>query len=261
MAQLEEGATEGRTSSAAAMTAAMAALRQGSRYRALLADLRPVLDAGNKAVVFSAHKRVVDVLTRALADDGIDCVKVVGRQGKDVVESSVAAWAQPGGSSVCVLHAGAAAAGLTLVQARHVFIIDVLKHPAEEAQALNRCHRIGQMGCVSCTVRKKAHQSPPPLRRATVLRAHSLPTLPCVAACCACAQVYFAPGTVEERLLAFRQHQNEGGALNASLGAMPVDSVTSQRGAALSREKANFVLGLADGGDGPGAEDRMADDE
>ena len=43
-----------------------------------------------------------------------------------------------------LLHAGQAAAGLTLTAARHVVLLEPFMRAGEEAQALNRCHRIGQ---------------------------------------------------------------------------------------------------------------------
>jgi hypothetical protein len=42
------------------------------------------------------------------------------------------------------LHMLQGAAGLTLVQARHVFLMDALTNPSVETQAINRVHRIGQ---------------------------------------------------------------------------------------------------------------------
>jgi len=69
---------------------------------------------------------------------------------------------------VLVLHAGSGAAGLTLTVARHVFLLEPFLRAGEEAQALNRVHRIGQ----TQTVQTKC---------------------------------YFMRGTIEERILAWRK--------------------------------------------------------
>ena len=69
--------------------------------------------------------------------------------------------------SVFLLHAGQAAAGLTLTAASHVFLMEPFMKAGEQAQAMNRCHRIGQTREVSCTL-------------------------------------YYAPDTVEERMEAWK---------------------------------------------------------
>ena len=48
-------------------------------------------------------------------------------------------------------HAGQAAAGLTLNIARQVVLLEPFSRPAEEQQAFNRCHRVGQTHEVTCT--------------------------------------------------------------------------------------------------------------
>lgn len=78
-----------------------------------------------------------------------------------------------------MLHAGAAAAGLTLIAARHLFLLEPFDKPGQELQALNRIHRIGQAHPVTCTI-------------------------------------YYAARTVEERLLAFRALEQSGNGHHAS---------------------------------------------
>jgi hypothetical protein len=45
-----------------------------------------------------------------------------------------------------VLHAGQGAAGLTLTVASTVVLLEPFLSAGDEAQAMNRCHRIGQVG-------------------------------------------------------------------------------------------------------------------
>jgi SNF2 family DNA or RNA helicase len=49
-----------------------------------------------------------------------------------------------------LLHAGTAAAGLTLTQADLVILLEPFLSPGDEAQAANRVHRIGQTRPVRC---------------------------------------------------------------------------------------------------------------
>lgn len=72
--------------------------------------------------------------------------------------------------NVCLLSTGTAAVGLTLTVASVCYMLEPLASASEEAQALNRVHRIGQTRAVRSVV-------------------------------------FYAAGTCEERLLALRQQQ------------------------------------------------------
>ena len=128
-------------------------------------------------------------------------------------------WSTKPSCRVFLLHAGAAAAGLTLVAAQHVFLMEPFSTPGQELQALNRCHRIGQTRAVTCTT-------------------------------------YYCERTVEERLLAFRalEHRAEGEgddgeavsllAESGGAGGRDADSALSRAEALLSPRKLRFVLGM-----------------
>ena len=90
-------------------------------------------------------------------------------------EGAIARFRDDPATQVLLLHAGSAAAGLTLTQADLVVLLEPFLSPGDEAQAANRVHRIGQTRPVRCVT-------------------------------------YFVEGTVEERLLAFRTRQREFGA-------------------------------------------------
>lgn len=98
---------------------------------------------------------------------GVPHVTIVKGDQHAHLESAVETWSTKPSCRVFLLHAGAAAAGLTLVAAQHVFLMEPFSTPGQELQALNRCHRIGQTRPVTCTT-------------------------------------YYCERTVEERLLAFR---------------------------------------------------------
>ena len=160
-----------------------------------MADLRKIIaeDGGTgKAVVFSQIKSTILHLSSVLGAEGILHVTIVRgdsqRHLTDAVtrfnkvtatpSSASASAAAPSSSvapdlspcNVFLLHASSAAAGLTLTAARHVLLVEPFLRAGEEAQALNRCHRIGQ------TRQVEAH-------------------------------IYYSRGTIEERLLLWRSRQ------------------------------------------------------
>ena len=148
-----------------------------SKLRRLVADLAALGSredgSPRKAVVFSQHRAAVKHADLVLAHAGISHVTITKGDAQANLETAVESWTTLSDCQVFLLHAGAAAAGLTLVAAQHVYLLEPFDKPGQELQALNRCHRIGQTGPVVCTV-------------------------------------YFAARTVEERMLAFRlleQHQ------------------------------------------------------
>ena len=55
-------------------------------------------------------------------------------------DGAVSTWTETPSCKVFLLHAGAAAAGLTLVAARHVFLMEPFITPGQELQALRRSH-------------------------------------------------------------------------------------------------------------------------
>jgi len=119
-------------------------------------------------VVFSQHRAAVRHVDFVLSHANVPHVTICKGDHQANQEVAVATWTQRPSCRVFLLHAGAAAAGLTLVAARHIFLLEPFDKPGQELQALNRCHRIGQSMPVQCTI-------------------------------------YYARRTVEERLLAYRE--------------------------------------------------------
>ncbi len=136
---------------------------------ALLGD-DPRTGAPHKVVVFTSHREAVKHTALVLAAHDIGCASVCAGDPPSKLADAVHDWNANAECRVFVLHAGAAAAGLTLVAASHIYLMEPFRSPGLELQALNRCHRIGQTNRVSCTI-------------------------------------FFTRGTVEERLLALRAQQ------------------------------------------------------
>lgn len=137
-----------------------------------------------------------------------------------------------------LLHAGTAAAGLTLTQADLVVLLEPFLSPGDEAQAANRVHRIGQTRPVRCVT-------------------------------------YFVEGTVEERLLAYRRRQSEFGGGGSEDHKADELSVISEGGDAVfgssasepnaaTLDRMRFIFGISDssaaldGSGGGGGDDESA---
>ena len=152
------------------MAAARSAL--GPKVAALLRDLRSALrdDASAKAVVFSQLPAAVAHVAALLPGEGFPAVRILPGMPEPERRLAVERFNGDAAVRVFVLHVGTAAAGLTLTAANHMFMLEPFLCASDEAQARNRCHRIGQTKTVSTTV-------------------------------------YYTQGTVEERLLAYRAHE------------------------------------------------------
>jgi len=191
-----------------------------AKVRRLLADLAALGDDEEgvplKAVVFSSHKWAVKHLDRALAGAGVSHVTIVKEStstNRANVETAVARWNTDPNCRVFLLHAGAAAAGLTLVAARKVFLMEPFLSHGMELQALNRCHRIGQTRPVSCVT-------------------------------------YYAARTIEERMLASRDEFNNAPELLAppqqSSEGEAVSVLEGADASEASAEVLRFLLGMRD---------------
>jgi E3 ubiquitin-protein ligase SHPRH len=155
---------------------AAARAARSPKIAALMDDLLQLLtaDATAKAVVFSQLPAAVTHVATLLRDEGIGAVRILAGMPEAERRAAVERFNADASTRVFVLHVGAAAAGLTLTAASSCFMLEPFLCAADEAQAANRCHRIGQT------------------RPVTVI-------------------TYFTRGTVEERLLAYRAHEGGGG--------------------------------------------------
>jgi E3 ubiquitin-protein ligase SHPRH len=195
----------------------IAASRRSPKVEALLDDLRKVLPEDRKALVFSQLKDSLLLISKVLVEEGIEHVKIV--PGDSVIDRETAAerFRTDPKVQVFLLHAGQAAAGLTLTVARHVFLLEPFLSLGDEAQARSRCHRIGQTREVYSTT-------------------------------------YYCKGTIEERLLAYRSMQESR---DNVIDLTDEDDVTENLAAhtsAPSPAKMKFLFGLRSASDAPSAQ-------
>ncbi|EPS43153.1 hypothetical protein H072_2920 [Dactylellina haptotyla CBS 200.50] len=92
---------------------------------------------GGKSVVFSQWKEVLDVFQRALEGNGIGFSSLEEKKGLNRFKTDEKV-------EVFLLHAKSQSAGLTLVTASNVFLVEPLVNTGLEVQAIARVHRIGQ---------------------------------------------------------------------------------------------------------------------
>ncbi|CAM9858108.1 unnamed protein product [Ectocarpus sp. 6 AP-2014] len=121
---------------------------------ALVRDLDTTLlhDPTAKFVIFSQYPQVVDRAGIVLSARGIRSTSIVGGRTRVERSSAVSSFTNDPSIKVILLTTGSAAAGLTLTAASTVYMLDPVWSAADEAQALNRAHRIGQTHTVRCVV-------------------------------------------------------------------------------------------------------------
>ena len=115
----------------------------GAKMEAVVRRVKALLAAApsTKIVVFSTWAEVLAIVDSALAANGVRALRP--RTRRDV---GAAATAFRGDSAphVLLLRVAHGGAGLTLVEATHVALVEPLLDPAAEAQAVGRVDRIGQ---------------------------------------------------------------------------------------------------------------------
>lgn len=106
-------------------------------------------EPGKKLVVFAHHSEVVDVLCDQLDQFGV--VRITGDTPAIERQRAVDAF-QTGTPRVAVCNIVAGGVGVTLTAASDVVFVESSFVPGENAQAADRCHRIGQTGSVLARV-------------------------------------------------------------------------------------------------------------
>ena len=109
--------------------------------RGLEADVLAGKPGGGKAVIFSQWRATLELVGAALKANNIQWVNM---QGTKNLKTAQARFSADPNCRAFLLHAGSAAAGLTLVDAQTVILLEPLLNPAIELQAVGRVRRIGQ---------------------------------------------------------------------------------------------------------------------
>ncbi|ORY85471.1 SNF2 family N-terminal domain-domain-containing protein [Protomyces lactucae-debilis] len=128
------------------------AIPYSTKLKALLTDLGAMLDDAegedvSKAIVFSQFTSFLDLCGEALSGLGIPFARLDGSLSRDERTAQLARLerdASADGVRVMLVSTRAGGVGLNLVAANRVFFMEPCWNPSIYAQAVDRCHRIGQ---------------------------------------------------------------------------------------------------------------------
>lgn len=119
--------------------------RLGQAKAGLAADYAAQLArTAGKVVFFAKHVDVMDEAEQAFADRGIRFSSIRGDQTTKTREQNIAAFTDDPEVSIAVCSLMAAGVGLNLQVASHMVLAELSWTDAEQTQAIDRIHRIGQ---------------------------------------------------------------------------------------------------------------------
>ncbi len=120
--------------------------QRSSKLDALIPKLVALRESGQKALVFSQFRTLLDLARPAIEAEGVRCAQLDGTT--DDREAVVARFQEDPAVSVLLVSLKAGGVGLNLTAAEYVFLLDPWWNPAAEAQAIDRAHRMGQTKAV-----------------------------------------------------------------------------------------------------------------
>jgi SNF2 family DNA or RNA helicase len=113
-----------------------------AKLATLLEHLEEATESGHKTLVFSQFTSFLDIVRRALDEQGTPYEYLDGRTRRR--EERVRRFQEDDGCPVFLISLKAGGQGLNLTAADYAFLLDPWWNPAVEAQAIDRAHRIGQ---------------------------------------------------------------------------------------------------------------------
>jgi SNF2 family DNA or RNA helicase len=111
---------------------------------AVLLDGLAQLPKCTKSLVFSQWTSLLSIVEPFLDAAGVQHVRLDGQMTMDERDGAVESFRHDPDVSVFLLSLKAGGVGLHLVEATHVWLLDPWWNPMVEAQAFERCHRLGQ---------------------------------------------------------------------------------------------------------------------
>ncbi|HSY47396.1 MAG TPA: DEAD/DEAH box helicase [Thermoanaerobaculia bacterium] len=114
-----------------------------AKVELLMDELRDVLAAGHRALVFSQFTSFLHIVRTALEAEGLSYLYLDGKTRDR--QSLVEQFQQPDGPPLFLISLKAGGLGLNLTNADYIFLLDPWWNPAVEAQAIDRAHRIGRL--------------------------------------------------------------------------------------------------------------------
>ena len=113
-----------------------------AKLEALMDLLEPIMEEGQKILVFSQFVDMLEIIRRSVDERGWKNFTLTGKTEDrgDLVDD----FQSTDGSAIFLISLKAGGSGLNLTAASYVVIFDPWWNPAVEAQAIDRTHRIGQ---------------------------------------------------------------------------------------------------------------------
>lgn len=105
--------------------------------------LREVIP-GHKVLLFSFFTSMLKLVEDRIRQRGIAAVRLDGKLSREQRQLAVDTFQQDDACRVFLISLKAGGTGLNLTAADYVYILDPWWNPAAEAQAIDRCYRIGQ---------------------------------------------------------------------------------------------------------------------
>lgn len=115
---------------------------ESAKVEALMETLEPLMEEGQKVLVFSQFVEMLDLLRTAITERGWPSYYLVG--GTEKRGDLVRQFQAHEGAATFLISLKAGGFGLNLTAASYVVLFDPWWNPAVEAQAIDRTHRIGQ---------------------------------------------------------------------------------------------------------------------
>lgn len=111
-------------------------------YAAMLAE--ELSETRDKRVVFGVHVGALRRVRETLGQAGLDCVAITGETSERERIEAVRRFQEDPACRVFIGNIKAAGTGLTLTAAAELDMLESSWAPADNAQAIMRCHRVGQ---------------------------------------------------------------------------------------------------------------------
>jgi hypothetical protein len=121
-------------------------LEPSAKVLALLEQVEPIIERGEKVLIFSQFVEMLDLLRKQLEEQEIDTFYLTGQTENrgDLVQK----FQEHASGAAFLISLKAGGSGLNLTAASYVIIFDPWWNPAVENQAIDRSHRIGQQNTV-----------------------------------------------------------------------------------------------------------------
>lgn len=106
----------------------------------IMAEVAP----NHKILLFSAYTSMLKLVAHRIDNSGIDYIYLDGKMNQEQRQAAVEKFQNDDECRVFLISLKAGGTGLNLTAADYVYILDPWWNPAAEAQAIDRCYRIGQ---------------------------------------------------------------------------------------------------------------------